>query len=101
MMASQVCAAALGLFLIGCAYPAGMVEQGGNNGSLYFPRASAGTRVILDGVDAGDAASYDGQKSVLGVMPGPHRVALRQGVATLYDRQIYVGADARMAIEVP
>jgi len=101
MMASRHCAAALALFLIGCAYPAGMVEQGGNNGSLYFPRASVGTRVILDGVDAGDAASYDGQKSVLGVMPGPHRVALRQGVATLYDRQIYVGADARMAIEVP
>ncbi len=101
MTTSRQFAALLGLFLVGCTYPVGMVEQGGKNGSLYFPRASMGTRVILDGVDAGDAAAFDGQKSVLGVMPGPHRIALRQGVATLYDRQIYVGADARMAIEVP
>ncbi len=100
-MASWPYAAVFGLLLVGCAYPRATVEQGGNNGNLYFPRASVGTRVILDGIDAGDAASYDGQKSVLGVVPGPHRIALRQGAATLYDRQIYVGADARMAIEVP
>jgi len=100
-MVWQRCALLFGLFLASCTYPLSTVEQGANSGSLYFPRASAGVRVILDGVDAGDATLFDGRKSVLGVMPGPHRVALRQGIATLYDRQIYVGADARLAIEVP
>jgi hypothetical protein len=78
-----------------------MVEQGTNGGSLYFSGAIAGARVFIDGTDMGDAMAYDGRIAVLGVTAGPHRVALRQGGTTLYDRQVYVGADARMAIEVP
>jgi hypothetical protein len=89
------------VLIAGCTYPSAMVEQGGNNASLYFPRAAVGMRVILDGIDAGEALSFDGKKNVLGVQPGPHRVAVRQGAATLYDRQVYVGADSRVAIEVP
>ena len=100
-MPSKICFGVAVVFIAGCAYPTAMVEQGGNNASLYFPRAAVGMRVVLDGVDAGEALSFDGKKNVLGVQPGPHRVAVRQGAATLYDRQIYVGADSRVAIEVP
>jgi hypothetical protein len=89
------------LLLTGCAYPTSMVEQGASNGSVYFPKVGAGTRVILDGADAGEAASYDGKKSVLEVVPGPHRIALRQGSALLYERQIYVGTASKIAIEGP
>jgi len=89
------------LLLSGCVYPMSMVEQGTNGGSLYFPGAIAGARVFIDGTDMGDATAYDGRRAVLGVTAGPHRVALRQGGNTLYDRQVYVGADARVAIEVP
>ena len=101
-MSNRRLACSLGMLLLtSCAYPMSTIEQGGNGASLYFPNAAAGIRVFLDGADMGDATTYDGRKSVLGVIPGPHRVALRQGVATIYDRQVYIGADARMAIEAP
>lgn len=100
-MIRSLCSVVAVVFIAGCTYPSAMVEQGGNNASLYFPRAAAGMRVFLDGIDAGEALSFDGKKNVLGVQPGPHRVAVRQGAATVYDRQVYVGADSRVAIEVP
>ncbi len=100
-MSARFSVAGMSLVLASCVYPQSAVQQGGNNGSLYFTHVTAGTRVILDGSDAGEAVSFDGKKSVLGIMPGPHRVVLRQGSATLYDKQVYVGADARLAIEGP
>jgi hypothetical protein len=89
------------LLLSGCAYPMSSVMQGADGGSLFFPRAVAGVRVFVDGTDMGEATTYDGQLNVLGVAVGPHRVALRQGGTILYDRQVYVGAASRLAIEVP
>jgi hypothetical protein len=89
------------LLLSACAYPMSSVMQGADGGSLFFPRAAAGVRVYVDGTDMGEAIVYDGQKNVLGVAVGPRRVALRQGGTTLYDRQVYVGAGSRLAIEVP
>jgi hypothetical protein len=89
------------LLVSACVYPMSRVEQGANGGSLFFPRVEAGVRVFVDGADMGEATAYDGQRNVLGVSAGGHRVSLRQGGTTLYDRQIYVGADARLAIEVP
>jgi hypothetical protein len=89
------------LLLTGCVYPMSSVGQGANGGSVFFPRANAGLRVFIDGTDMGEALTYDGQRNVLGVAAGPHRVSLSQGGTTIYDRQVYVGADSRLAIEVP
>jgi len=100
-MLRHVCSVVAAALIAGCAYPSSTVTQGGNNASLYFPGAAAGVRVILDGRDSGDAGLFDGKKNVLGVNPGTHRVALTRGGATVYDQQVYVGADSRMAIEVP
>jgi hypothetical protein len=89
--------------MMGCApnYPERTVLQGGGDkGSLYFTGAPLGARVIVDGADAGEAAVYDGTRAVLEVTAGPHRVIVGTAGAALYDQQVYVGNNARMAIEV-
>ncbi len=86
--------------LAACAYPVSTVEQGGVLTALYFPNASAEARVILNGVDAGNAAAFDGRRSVLTVEPGKHRVVIMTGSTVIYDNQIYVGSGSRLAIEV-
>jgi len=72
--------------------------QGGNDGSLYFPGAQAGVRVVLDGSDAGEAAAYDGKRALLKVKPGTHRVVLLDGSRSVFDKQVFVGADARLPV---
>jgi hypothetical protein len=103
MWRAKCCVASFAaLALIGCAYPQSTVTQGGGEkGSLYFTRAPLGARVIVDGADAGEASAFDGRVAVLEVTSGPHRVIVRSGAAAVYDKQVYVGSNARVAIEVP
>lgn len=86
--------------LVSCAYPVTTIEQGGVSAGLYFPNSPVGARVLIDGADAGEAASYDGRKAVLRVEPGKHHVVVSAGSSTFYDRNVYVGGDSRLAIEV-
>lgn len=90
----------LPLALFGCAYPVATVEQGGRSSGLYFPEAPAGATVSIDGVGAGEAATFDGRKSPLTIASGPHRVRVEAHGAVLYDQSVYVGPGARLAIKV-
>ena len=89
----------LGL-LAACAYPVSTAEQGAASSGLYFPSAPLASRVFVDGVDAGEAATFDGKKTLLVVAPGRHRLVVRQGSTPLYDKQIYIGAGTHIAIKV-
>jgi hypothetical protein len=91
---------ALAVVLASCAYPVATVEQGVAHSSLYFVGAPVDARVLIDGADAGAAGVYDGRKSVLRVEPGKHHVVVSSPAGNLYDQQIYVGEDSRLAIEV-
>ncbi|MGE5567360.1 MAG: hypothetical protein ACM3YN_14540 [Parcubacteria group bacterium] len=91
---------ALCSLLASCAYPVATVEQGVTHSALYFPGAPEDARVFVDGADAGLAAAYDGRKSVLRVEPGKHHVVIGSGAGSLYDQEVYVGDDSRLAIEV-
>jgi hypothetical protein len=83
-----------------CTYPSQTIDQGSQSGHLYFLGAVPGNAVAIDGRDAGDASVFDGSDHVLDVSPGPHRVVVTSGGATIYDRQIYVGSDAKLGITV-
>ncbi len=98
---AQILGLALLLGLSGCAYPVATTDQGGPSAGLYFPGARPGAVVSIDGAAAGVAASFDGRKTLLTVTPGPHRVRVQAGDATLYDQSVFVGPGSRLAIKAP
>lgn len=83
-----------------CAYPVSTVEQGGASTGIYFKGAVAADEVVVDGAAAGMAAAYDGKKVILTVQPGTHHVTVRSAAGPVYDKDVYVGAGARLAIKV-
>lgn len=91
---------ALGGAVSACAYPVSTVEQGGASTGLYFKGAAAGDEVLIDGSAAGMATAYDGNKVMLTVQPGPHHVTVRNASGQVYDKDVYVGAGARLPIKV-
>jgi hypothetical protein len=84
--------------LCGCSYPQSQLQQGAENGQLSFPNVPEGSRISIDGQDAGMGSSFDRQQ-VLSVRPGTHRVVLTNGSATILDKKYYVGAGAKVAVK--
>lgn len=100
MKLMKLFAAACALVLAACAYPISTVQQGGEPAMLFFNGAPEGARVIVDGVDAGEASAFDGRRQVLSVEPGRHNVRVVIGGAELYGNDIYVGAGSRLEVRV-
>ena len=93
-------AVATAVLLNACAYPVSSIDQGGATTGIYFPGVPEGARAHVDGIDAGEAILFDGHKAILTISSGNHRVVVSNGEITLYDKNIYVGAGARLAIKV-
>lgn len=101
-MKRLICAAVLGLSAAACApsYPASTVSQGAQDGRLWFSGAPAGARVLIDGVDAGEAALFDGRKAILEVAPGRHVVEVVAAGTPIHAETVMVGAGSRTQIKV-
>jgi hypothetical protein len=89
---------AIAALLAGCSYPSSQTDQGQKQGSLFFPNAVPGAHAYVDGADVGFASAYDG-KTVLGVVPGTHRVEIRGASGTLLQKTYYVDAGARVGVQ--
>lgn len=91
---------ALALALAGCAYPVSTVEQGAAASGLYVRFAPAGATLEVDGAPAGQVVVFDGKKAVYPVAPGKHRVVVRGAGGVVFDKDIYVGAGSKVAVEI-
>lgn len=88
--------------LTACAsYPVSSVSQGTAQGRIAFPGAAPGLRVMVDGVDAGDAAAYDGRAGVLGVAPGRRVVRLMDGATVVMERTLVIAPGALVEAPAP
>ncbi|CAN5311420.1 hypothetical protein BH10PSE4_BH10PSE4_17040 [soil metagenome] len=93
-------ALALAFALAGCAYPVTTVEQGSASAVLFVPTAPLDASLLVDGVIVGQAASFDGKRTVLPVQPGKRHVVVRGASGVLFDKYIYVGAGSKVAVEL-
>ena len=88
------------LALAACAsFPNETAEQGAASAALYFPNATFGARVSVDGSDAGEASLFDGKWRVLTVTPGNHHVVIKLDSAVLQDQIVFVGMGSRVAVK--
>jgi len=87
------------LFATACAYPVSTVEQGGQVSGVYFPDAPKDLMVSVDGGEHIVAIGFDGNKSILKLKPGRHRIVLhRASGEIIYNQEIYIGDGARIAV---
>jgi hypothetical protein len=93
--------AAIATLVAGCAYPVSTVQQGAEQSALFVPNAPAGAVVEVDGMSLGAAIAADGKKpAILPVTAGKHRVVVRGVGGPLFDKDIYVGAGSKVAVEL-
>jgi len=86
---------ALTTALAGCSMPVTTVRSVENRPGIAIAGAPADALVLIDGVSAGTAASYNGEPNVLIVEPGTHRVVVHQGGTVLFDRQVFVDSEIK------
>jgi len=86
---------ALTAALAGCSMPVTTVRSVENRPSIAIEGAPDDAIVLVDGVPAGTAGSYNGQPDVLIVEPGTHRVVVQQGGTVLFDCQVFVDSEMK------
>lgn len=95
----------IALFAVGgtaCApsYPASTVSQGTRDSIIWVSGAPAGARVVVDGVDAGEAARFDGRVATLTVPPGRHSVEIISGGTLVYSQTLMLASGTRVEVKV-
>jgi len=82
-----------------CAYPVSNVDQGGQVSGVYFPDSPKDLVVSVDGGEQIAVIGFDGNKSILKLKPGRHRIVLRRASGEIvYNQEIYIGDGARVAV---
>lgn len=81
-------------------YPERRVTQGGSEAALAFEDAPAGAAVYLNNIYVGTTDAFDGVNGVLDVPPGRHRVRVELGGNVLVDREVFVGRNSTLTVDV-
>ncbi len=83
----------------GCAYPKTSVRATEEHPSLVFKGAPPTARVRVDGLEAGPAADYSGDRS-LSVLPGRHVVEVVDGERTLLREEVFLSGNSIKTLNV-
>lgn len=90
------------LLVNACSYPKTSVRATEENPSLVFEGASDTARVRIDGLEAGLAAAYSGERS-LSVLPGRHVVEVVDEGKVLLREDVFLSAGSikTLIVSVP
>jgi len=83
------------LFISACSMPVTNVRTVDARPGIIIAGAPDDALLIIDGLTAGKASSYNGEPNHLVLEPGTHRVQVQQGGRTLYDQQIFVDSETK------
>lgn len=90
------------LLLQGCNYPdAAQIEQKESRPAIGISGAPKGATVHVDGLEMGSASQYDGEKSVLLVESGTHRVEVKSAAGeVLHSETIFLSSSTTKIITI-
>jgi hypothetical protein len=79
--------------LTGCTMPTTTVKTVDSRPSISIAGAPDDAVLLVDGIQIGAAASYNGEPTVLIIEPGTHRITVQQGGVVIYDQQVFVESE--------
>lgn len=85
--------------LTGC-MPQTTVRTGMSPPTLMVSGAPSGSVLVVDGLDMGSAAQYDGNPKVLAVLEGTHQVEVRLGSNVVYREKAFVSGGQSHTVAV-
>lgn len=75
--------------------PSTVVRSVDSRPSLAVKGSSSTAELIIDGLNMGKAANYNGDPQILSVEPGTHRVLIIDNGAILYEQNIFVESELK------
>jgi uncharacterized lipoprotein YajG len=85
--------------LTGC-MPQTTVRTGMSPPTLMVTGAPSGSVLLVDGLDMGSAAQYDGNPKVLAVLEGTHQVEVRLGSNVIHREKAFVSSGQSHTVAV-
>jgi hypothetical protein len=86
--------------LAACSMPQTTVRTGMSPPTLIVAGATSGSVLVVDGLDMGSAAQYDGNPKVLAVLEGTHQVEVRLGSNVVYREKAFVSSGQSHTVAV-
>lgn len=89
------------LVLAGCSYPNSSVRTVDSRPAIAIANASPTAVLLVNGVQIGPAAAYDGIKAKLQLDRGTHKVTIQDMGRVVYETTVYLGDEVTKTITVP
>lgn len=86
--------------LAACSLPQTTVRTGLPAPTLIVTGAPSGSVLVVDGLQMGSAAQYDGNPKVLAVLEGTHQVEVRLGSNVIYREKAFVSSGQSHTVAV-
>ena len=83
-----------------CALPETSVTTGAARPKLSFPNAAPDVILVMDGIQIGPAARYDGNPGVLRVEEGTHLLELKRNGQTVHSEKAFVSNGETRAVHI-
>lgn len=83
------------LFTFGCSMPSTTVRSVDARPSIAIKGASATSNLLIDGLNVGKAAEYDGDPKKMMIEPGTHRVSIIDKGRVIYEQNIFVESELK------
>jgi len=84
------------LFLLcGCSMPVTTVSSVDSRPSLIVQGASPEAELLVDGLNVGKAATYNGKPQALIVQPGTHKISIVENGRIIYEQTVFVESEVK------
>lgn len=87
--------------LVACASPVSSVHTIDDRPQISVAGAPIGARLLVNDVDVGAAADFDGSQQILRLESGMHNIAVMLDNRIVHQEEVFLGNDTRRVIRIP